>query len=238
MEYKIIHILQSRELRNGLTKSEEAILDFIEDNFNEIPEYSVIELSKVTYSSQATINRLCKKLGLEGFSELKYSIAQDLEAMKNSSKSHINDISFYIKNIDFTSGVDVVQILKENKKILIYGLGASQITGAYLQRQLLYLGYQAILVSEEKMLEHFNDFTLLILSSSGETPRIKHAAKKFKESGSKVISITKKGSTLDSLSEVSFVHHISIDKLDVITREQQMHMFIMVNEIINKISKF
>lgn len=160
-----------------------------------------------------------------------------MELLKNSTQNHINSISYYIKNIDFESLVPVIKILKENKKLLIYGLGASQITAAYLQRQLLYLGYQAILLSEEKMLEHFDDFLLLIMSSSGETPRIKQAAKKFRDKGNTLISITRKTSTLDEYSTLSFTHTVSVDKLDVITREQQMHMFIMVNEIINKLSR-
>lgn len=236
MEYRIINVIKSREFSCTLTQSEEAILDFIEKNFEKIPEYSVIDLSKLTYSSQASINRLCKKLNLDGFSHLKFAIKEDLELMKNRSQNHINSISYYIKNINFNTITSLIEILQNNKKILIYGLGASQITSAYLQRQLLYLGYQAILLSEEKMLEYFNDFTLLILSSSGETPRVKQAAKKFKDKGNTLISITKKSSSLDELSLYSFNHSVPVDKLDVIAREQQMHMFIMVNEIINKLS--
>ncbi len=237
MEYKIINLIESRELNYELTKSEETILDFIEKNFEEIPNYSVIDLSKATYSSQASINRLCKKLGLSGFSYLKFAIKEDLELIKSSRQNHSNNISYYIKNINFDSLQPALKILQENKKLLIYGLGASQITAAYLQRQLLYLGYQAILLSEEKMLEHFNDFILLILSSSGETPRIKQAAKKSRDKGGTLISITRKDSSLDELSTISFTHTVSIDKLDIITREQQLHMFIMVNEIINNLSK-
>lgn len=237
MEYRIINLIETRELNCELTKSEESILDFIEKNFQKIPEYSVIALSKATYSSQASINRLCKKLGMKGFSHLKFAIKEDLELMKSSTHNHINSLSYYIKNIDFESLLPIIKVFRENKRLLIYGLGASQITAAYLQRQLLYLGYQAILLSEEKMLEHFDGFPLLILSSSGETPRIKQAAKKFRDRGNTLISITRKESTLEENSTLAFTHTVSVDKLDVIAREQQMHMFIMVNEIINKLSR-
>lgn len=235
MEYKVINLLQTREIKAEFTKSEEDLLDFIEKNFNKIPSYSVMKLCEEAFTSQATINRVCKKLGFKGFSELKYSIESDLEKMDKSKNLNINNTLFYIKNINFQDVKSVVDILKKNRKILIYGLGASQITASYFQRQLLYLGFQGIVVQEERMIEQFSDFTLFILSSSGETLRVKHVAKHFKEKGDTLVSITKFGSSLHEFSKFSFTHNISIDKLDVIAREQQLHMIIMVNELINRI---
>lgn len=233
MEYKVINLLQTREVKTKLTRSEENLLDFIEKNFEKIPKYSVLRLCEEAYSSQATVNRVCKKLGFSGFSELKFSILEDLEKMNNSKNSHVNTTIFYIDNINFNEINCVIEALKKNRKILLYGLGASQITAAYFQRQLLYLGFQAIMISEEKMMEAFEDFIILIISSSGETPRIKHIAKNMRNLNRIVIAVTKKDSSLDEISTISFTHNISIDKLDVIVREQQLHMIIMVNEIIN-----
>lgn len=235
MEYKVINLLQTRELKAKFTKSEESILDFIEKNFDKIPKYSVVRLCEEAYASQASVNRVCKKLGFKGFSELKYSIEQDLEKMQSSKSLSINNTFFYIENINFQDVQEVAEVIKENRKILIYGLGASQITASYFQRQLLYLGFQAIVVSEERMIEQFDDFILFILSSSGETLRVKHVAKKFKDRGKTVIAITKSGSSLDELCDFTFTHNISIDKLDAIAREQQLHMIIMINELINRV---
>ncbi|MGL5087921.1 MAG: MurR/RpiR family transcriptional regulator [Fusobacteriaceae bacterium] len=235
MEYRIINILQTRELKVNFTKSEESILDFIEKNFSEIPKYSVIRLCEEAYASQASINRVCKKLGFKGFSELKYWIEHDIKKMKSSKSSNINNTFFYIENINFGGIPNIVEILKNNRKILIYGLGASEITALYFQRQLLYLGFQAIVVNEEKMIEQFEDFILFILSSSGETLRVKHVANSFKDKGKVVISITKFQSSLHEISDSAFTHNISIDKLDAISREQQLHMIIMINELINKL---
>lgn len=183
MNYKVINILQTREIRATLTKSEEELLDFIERNFKEIPNYSAIKICEKAFSSQATLNRVCKKLGFKGFSELKFSIEEDLKLMDNSKNSYIYNTIFYIENINFGE---------------------------------------------------INDFIIFIISSSGETLRIKHLAKNLKELNRVVVAITKKDSSLDTLSTFSFTHNISIDKLNVIVREQQLHMIIMVNELINK----
>ncbi|MGL5759989.1 MAG: MurR/RpiR family transcriptional regulator, partial [Cetobacterium sp.] len=128
MEYKVINLLQTRELKAKFTKSEESILDFIEKNFDKIPKYSVVKLCEEAYASQASVNRVCKKLGFKGFSELKYSIEQDLEKMENSKNLSINNTFFYIENINFQDVQGIAEVIKENRKILIYGLGASQIT--------------------------------------------------------------------------------------------------------------
>lgn len=233
MNYKVINLLQTREVKAKFTRSEELLLDFIEKNFDVIPEYSVTKICEEAYTSQATVNRVCKKLGFSGFSQLKFFIKEDIENMKNSKTTHIDNTIFYVNNINFDEMEKVIEILKKNKKILLYGLGASQITAAYFQRQLLYLGFQAIMIGEEKMMEAFEDFTLLIISSSGETLRVKHIAKNMKEKGVTVLAITKKDSSLDEIATSSFTHNISIDKLNVIAREQQLHMIIMVNELIN-----
>lgn len=234
MNYKVINLLQTREIRASLTLSEESLVDFIEKNFKFIPEYSAIKLCEEAYSSQATLNRVCKKLGFKGFSELKFSIAEDLKLMDNSKNNYIHNAIFYVDNINFNEIDNIIKILKNNRKILLYGLGASQITAAYFQRQLLYLGFQAIMIGEEKMMESFDDFIIFIISSSGETLRVKHIAKNMKELGRTVIAITKKSSSLDELATFSFTHNISIDKLNVIAREQQLHMIIMINELINR----
>lgn len=234
MNYKVINLLQTREIRSFLTPSEESLVDFIEKNFREIPQYSVIKLCEEAYSSQATLNRVCKKLGFKGFSELKFSIEEDLKLMDNSKNNYIHNAIFYIDNINFNEIDNIIQILKGNRKILLYGLGASQITAAYFQRQLLYLGFQAIMIGEEKMMESFDDFIIFIISSSGETLRVKHIAKNMRELGRTVVAITKKESSLDGIATSSFTHNISIDKLNVIAREQQLHMIIMINELINR----
>lgn len=234
MNYKVINLLQTREIRISLTRSEESLIDFIEKNFNEIPNYSAIKLCEEAYSSQATLNRVCKKLGFKGFSELKFSIEEDLKLMNTSKNSHIHNTIYYIDNINFEEIDNIIKILKNNRKILLYGLGASQITAAYFQRQLLYLGFQAIMISEEKMMESFDDFIIFIVSSSGETLRVKHIAKNMRELGRNVVAITRKNSSLDELVSSSFTHNLSIDKLNVIAREQQLHMIIMINELINR----
>jgi DNA-binding MurR/RpiR family transcriptional regulator len=238
MKYKVIHRLKEREFAHKISSSEEAVLDYLEKHFECIPKLSVIELSEQSFTSQATINRACKILGFNGFSELKYAIKEDLSNINIHSQKYINKTEFFLEKINFESAKYVVQYFKNRRaKVLIYGLGASKISAQYFQRQLLYLGIPALIVSEEKMLEHFYDYILMVFSSSGETLRVVQTVKRAKENGMVVLSITKKESTLAQICHGVFYHEVSVDKLESISREQQLHMIIMVNELIDQIAE-
>ena len=80
MNYKVINLLQTREIRISLTRSEEELMDFIEKNFKEIPNYSAIKLCEEAFTLlKLTLNRVCKNLGFRGFSELKFSIEEEFK---------------------------------------------------------------------------------------------------------------------------------------------------------------
>lgn len=236
--YRVIHQLKERNFERPVTRSEKAVLDYLEEHFQSIPNETVIKIAQESYTSQATINRTSKLLGFDGFSDLKYAIKEDLEHIKSKSTRHIRNTEDILSKIDFESANDLVNYLYRNRHhLLLFGLGASHVSAQYMARQLLYLGIPAIVVSELQMLEKFKDYSILILSSSGETQRglqLMHDAKKAKMS---VLSITKKDSSIMEGSLFSFHHDVSVDKMEGISREQQIHMILMINEVINQLKR-
>jgi hypothetical protein len=50
-----------------------------------------------------------------------------------------------------------------------------------------------------------------------------------------ILSITKKDSSISESSDDTFVHDVPVDKMEGISREQQLHMILMINEVINKL---
>ena len=69
-----------------LTESEKQIVDFIDSNPRLVISLSLEELSDKCYVSQASIIRLCKKLGTKGFAEFKIRLASEINAYVHSSK--------------------------------------------------------------------------------------------------------------------------------------------------------
>ncbi|MGV8979742.1 MurR/RpiR family transcriptional regulator [Clostridium sp.] len=237
MQYKVIQKLEERRFVSKISKSEEAVFDYLEKHFKSIPQISAIQLSEKSFTSQATINRACKTLGFNGYSELKYAIKEDLSFIETRTKNYINKTELFIEKINFDSVESITKYFKgSNLKILLYGLGGSEISAKYFQRQLLYLGIPTLFVTEEKMLDYFKGYVIVIFSSSGETIRINQIAKRAKNCNMQVVAITKKDSSLAQISDSVFYHEINIDKLDGISREQQIHMIIMVNELVDQIA--
>ncbi len=57
-----------------LTSNEKDLLNYINSNKFQIYKMSIHEFAQSTYVSTATVLRLCKKLGFNGFNELKFNL--------------------------------------------------------------------------------------------------------------------------------------------------------------------
>ncbi|MCC5890842.1 MAG: MurR/RpiR family transcriptional regulator, partial [Alkalibacterium sp.] len=186
----------------------------------------------------ATINRTAKLLGFNGFSDLKYAIKDDVELLNSETYSHIQNTEYIVSKIDFKSADCLIKELYTNRhKLLLFGLGASNVSAQYMARQLLYLGIPAIVVSEMQMLREFKEYSILILSSSGETQRCLQIIHDAKKANINVLSITKKNSSVMEGSNCAFNHDVPVDKMEGISREQQLHIILMINEVINKLKE-
>ncbi|WP_319468889.1 MurR/RpiR family transcriptional regulator [uncultured Trichococcus sp.] len=235
MHYKVIHQLKERNFDREYSESESAVLDYLEEHFQQIPSMTVIKVAAESFTSQATVNRTCKLLGFVGYSQLKYAIDEDIKLMHQKSFSHVMDTEYMISKIDFETSTDLVKhMIKSRSKLLLFGLGGSHISAQYLQRQLLYLSITSVIVSETQMLKLFPNYTIVILSSSGETQRCLQLINEARKAKMNILSITKKGSSVMRGSDLTFCHDVPIDKVKSISREQQLHMMVMVHEIVNQ----
>ncbi len=234
--YKVLHLFDNSNITNQFSESELGVYVYIKNNMEGIKGISSEQLAQKTYSSPATINRMCKKLGVEGFSHLKHCLVDDLKnAKQNINRSMTSTkTTNLINNVNFEECVDLAKVITEKKMLFVYSVGASNVAAIYLERQLLNIGIKCIDVEQQKMLEKFDDQLLLIISSSGETTRIIDLVNNIKDKHT-ILSITAKNSSLDKVSKFSFTHNILIDKLDPITREQQIHMLVMINDLVARI---
>ncbi len=234
--YKVLHLFDNSNITNTLSKGELEVYTYLQHHINDIHRITSEELAVLTFSSPATINRLAKKLGTEGFSHLKHAIIDDLEISENrlSSNQTLSDTTNLINKINFNEAKELANSIMSSDTLFIYSIGATHITALYLERQLLNIGIKCIDIEQLKMLENFENENVLVLSSSGETSRTIDLVHNIKDQHN-ILAITSKGSKLDQLASVSFTHNIMIDKLDALTREQQIHMLVMINDLVSKL---
>lgn len=191
------------------------IAKYIISNISTMPEVSITELAKLTYSSPSTINRFTRYLHLSGYKELihiikyfNYTLSENEELTNQNNKKNI----FYqryqevITSIEDTFNIfvtqekvtaEVVSKLKSSKRINIFAVGGTYNCAQDFQEKLLRMGLNAVAVNnfhhgyflvKQSDQDTFNIF----ISYSGETKDLIKLASICKENNSQVLTISKK----------------------------------------------
>lgn len=216
--------------RENLSVSEKAVLDYLIENKGSLKDLSVESIAKAVYTSPASVVRMSKKLGYNGFKDFRLDfilanktvnipktseykdvilINDDkefigLSAIENNVRALEDTIRLFSKdNID-----KAAQILMNSRKILLFGKGSSNLVCKDLEMKLRRI--DKICLSQDDFDEQLVDSTfidkrdvVLFVSNSGETPEIVQAAIVAKDNGARIISVVKAGkSTLAELSDV------------------------------------
>ena len=78
-------LLERLESKEGFTNSERQIADYVLKNPTKIQNLTVTELGSNSYTSKATVLRLCQKLDLSGYSDLRMTLIKEI-----SEKDRLN----------------------------------------------------------------------------------------------------------------------------------------------------
>lgn len=156
-------ILEKLKDRKSINSTESNIINFILENPREVTQLTIGELAVRTYSSKASIVRVCQKIGLKGFSELKIQIAREMNAFVMEEARIEADIPFeadldlksiatkvfnlqYQAMADTYYGLDLEELYRAAKLVehsdlvLLYGRGESLLPLKSLQADLTRIG--------------------------------------------------------------------------------------------------
>lgn len=223
--------LRIKNLRDEFTNSEEKIADYIIEYSDEVYHMTSEELAKATKTSPASVIRFSKKLGYEGFQELKIAIAQDSidseDGEQDKSSEEItthDDVKEIIEKIclenikaiketasllDEKSLDKATNILSKAKNINIFGVGSSFLVGEEFRNKLIRINMPVNLYKDSylQLVSASNmgiDDVALGISHSGRTEETYNLLKAAKKSGARIISITKYGDNpISELADIS-----------------------------------
>lgn len=208
----IVELLKKQE---KFTNSEKQVADYLLKNPFVIGELNASELGDKTYTSKATVFRLCKKLGMCSFEELKKTLDREMREKeyldsllskepfhKHSSIADIVNIlpSFYDTAINNTklkinqnSIARIVKQINEAEKIDIYSSGITSTCAKTAQFKFMSAGKECAVyssVNEHYVMANRNKNTLaILLSFTGGNPGIVRAAKYLKRLKYDIIGI-------------------------------------------------
>ncbi|MDT2522045.1 MurR/RpiR family transcriptional regulator [Enterococcus raffinosus] len=185
-----------------LTKSERKVADYIVSNKDKVVHNTISDLKQLLNVGDATINRLCKKVGFSGFTELKIAIAKNnvrIEQDNFSNTSLLNKIKETLDRthdlIDENDCRKVVDLIERKRHIYILGKGQSGLAAIDLEKLLLRNGVQSsALLDSDFQVNAANVMTeedlLIVFSLSGRTANLIDTIKIAKENRVVIVGIT------------------------------------------------
>jgi len=209
-----------------LSKSERRIAAIVLNNPSKVINQSISNLSIEADVSLPTVNRFCKKLGLDGYPALKIQIAQELsntnrmlienfEVDKDTPdivKRVMSDIQSTVvnvgQNLDPKSIDAATNLIASAKSLTFFGLGGSGPVALDGQHKFFRFGIPVVAhtdyINQRMIVSMMGEGDVLILISyTGRTEEIVKTAKIAKKNNIKTIALTTKDSPLAKVSSIA-----------------------------------
>ncbi|TMN91322.1 RpiR family transcriptional regulator [Pseudoalteromonas phenolica] len=222
-----------------LSNSEAKLANFVLDNAQQIRTLSSIELAQAAGVSQSSVIKFSQKLGYKGFPTFKLAIVDDLnlQSLKQLNKSEYKAASSDDPVIDLATKLiqhqqtvmeetlqlnqsddfnQVIAKIKSARKILITGIGSSNIVANDFALKLQKIGLPALSQVDEISASAYlatmqKDDFFIAISTSGDSKSIVKLAEQAQKNGCAVVSISKYGN--NALVENSdFTLHTAFEK--------------------------
>ncbi|WHQ37444.1 MurR/RpiR family transcriptional regulator [Spiroplasma sp. SV19] len=222
---------------------------FILKNLGSIGKYTIYQVAFATYSSPASVTRMCQEIGLKGYKELiniltsvyqKPVLKEDTLANNLLQKSKIN--------LDETASLlqpkvitTFVQQINQNKKLFLYAYGESALWLESFYSRLLRIGINAFLGRDHENARVSSqiidcDTVILVLSLSGETKTVLELVKQARKKKAVIFSITKYlQNHLKKISDYNIALSYNPNENQLITKSARYSMLYILDLIYEEI---
>lgn len=210
-------LLRLRESRDSMSATERAVSDYLLSHQGEAMELSIHQLAEKTFASPSTVIRMCQRIGFAGYKEFRQAVTcevavrrmnREQERQEITQSDSLDDIVDKVtyKNImsleDSKNYIDTdtlqhcVDLLRESRTVLLFGLGASLCAARDLNLKLLRLNKPCVVNDDwhAQLLQAKNaykDDLAIVVSYSGETTEVIECMKALREQGTPIIAITR-----------------------------------------------
>ena len=228
---KIINELNELKQMNKLTSTEQGIVNYILTYPEELEKISSRQLAELTYTSPATVVRICQKLGFSGYSEFKIKYLQEVNQTPRmdqinrtnpiTSEDSLHRIVNKVAALEITAieqtkkGIDldqlnrVSEILNQATCIDFYAFDNNLHLAKNACSHFLYAGKQAVIhdSSNAQFMQAFasvQGHVAIIISRTGENPMLYRIATILCEKKIPLLVLTE--SRHSSLAKISTEH--------------------------------
>ncbi|NKQ18708.1 MurR/RpiR family transcriptional regulator [Brevibacillus laterosporus] len=187
---------QIKKYEYKLNDTDEQIIEYILKNKEEAVNLSIQNLAAKHFTVPNTITRLSKKLGYEGYSQMKISLKEEINQKKEPMKDSLSfNLHKTLSIIDRDKLVIVTKMIQEANRVLCFAVGDTtpfcEIIVKYLKiagKQAEHYYHRHDMIHEVNHLEATD--VLFLISLSGETSQVLDIAEIAKKRGVRLISLT------------------------------------------------
>jgi DNA-binding MurR/RpiR family transcriptional regulator len=151
-----------RSLLPGLARAEQRVAKVVLDDPSSVARRSITEVALAANTSETTVTRFCKAIGVGGYPQLRISLAADTARSEARSTRNLggeisatDDLAAVVGKVSFADAraveetadqIDiaalerVIDLLAEAGRVDVYGVGASAFVAADLQQKLHRIG--------------------------------------------------------------------------------------------------
>ncbi len=220
-------LLTTRALMPALNEQEQKVGQYLLDHPGVVVHLAISDLAQRCAVSDATIFRFCKKVGADGYQDLKIRLAQELASARMATYVRITEKDSLVEAVQKVIAADVkaledtlsvldlaaleraVDALLAARWVDIYGSGGAAVSAYQLQYKLFHAGVRGMAHTDTQMqiisasLLSPDDVAVGI-SHSGRSKETQYALEIARQAGATLIAITNHpASPIAELADIS-----------------------------------
>ena len=183
--------------KEELSVAERAVLDYLIENRDNLKDFGVEKIAEAAYTSPASVVRMCKKLGYQGFKDFKIDfilanakveipdtkeyqdviLTKTYENGRAAIENNIRILEETLKIFSLETVEKAAQTIMHARKILIFGKGSSYLVCKDLEMKLRRINKFAIAQGEshDQLVDATflnNKDVVIFISNSGKTKKL------------------------------------------------------------------
>ncbi|MCY9806010.1 MurR/RpiR family transcriptional regulator [Lentilactobacillus senioris] len=224
---------------SSLTKSEQALFDYVVKNMDQVKNQSIREVAAETFVSTATFLRFVKKIGFTGFSEfttvIKYTVLNNQTATKpmpftvqqrDYREEYLKNITESVRVISPTKINEIVSHLATHPNVYLFAKGISKYATEYIYYLYSMAGFSVTYPKDYEfrqvtMKQVQKDDLVFIISYDGQNSEFLEMMHSFEASHQRpfIVSITEAdNNTIQNLSDVNlyvFTDQVTVNQTEI-----------------------
>ncbi len=202
-----------------LSRAEKQVAEWVLAHPRQVTESTVAEVARACATSEPSVIRFCRRMGLSGFRELTIRLTEalsrpdslvhrDVSAADSTADATVKVVEAAIQSlVDLRSQLSrmpferVVASMATSQQFLFAGLGASGHVASDASHKFFRLGKPCNALTDTPSIRQFgaiagNRDVFILISKNGDAPVLREAARRARDNGAFVIAVTNPGSDL------------------------------------------